>query len=77
VELTSVDRKFVYHIANIFFKVIKVLISFILFSSWVHVQKTQLQGQHLNVKDVIDKVDLDNILNQNCGKENSKIFVLL
>jgi hypothetical protein len=60
-ELTSVNKKFVYHIANIFFKVIKFLICFILFSSRVHVQKTQLQGQHLNAKDVIDKLDIDNI----------------
>ncbi len=31
-------------------------------SSWVHVQKAQLQGWHLNAKDVVDKLNLDNIL---------------
>ncbi len=61
-KLTKVDRKFVYHIANIFFKVINFLIRFILSSSWVHVQKTQIQGWHLSAKDVIDKPNLDNIL---------------
>jgi hypothetical protein len=39
IELTSVDIKFAYRIANIFFKVIKILIHFVLFSSWVHVCK--------------------------------------
>jgi len=39
IELTSVDIKFAYRIANIFFKVIKILIHFVLSSSWVHVCK--------------------------------------
>jgi hypothetical protein len=43
VGLTSVDRKFAYHIANVFFKVI-ILIHFILSSSWVRVHKSQLRS---------------------------------
>jgi hypothetical protein len=44
IKLTSVDIKFAYRIANIFFKVIKILIHIVLSSSWVHVRKTQLRG---------------------------------
>jgi hypothetical protein len=43
VKLSSVNIKFAYHIATIFFKVIKVLIHFILFLSCIYVRKTQLQ----------------------------------
>ncbi len=63
IKLTSVGIKFAYHIANIFFKVIKILIHIVLFSSWVHVRKAQLWGWFFYVKDVINKLpNLDNVL---------------
>lgn len=49
--------------ANVFLKVTKFLIHFVLSSSWVHVHKAQLRGHHLIMKDVIDKHDLNKILN--------------
>jgi hypothetical protein len=73
-KLTSVDRKFPYHIANLFFKEIKVLIHFILFSSLVCVHKPQLQGQHLSAKDVIDKYNLINILKFMLTTYNKDIY---
>jgi hypothetical protein len=39
-KLVIIDKKIAYHIANIFFKVIKALIHFVLSSSWVCVHKT-------------------------------------
>jgi hypothetical protein len=39
VKLTSINIKFAYHVTNIYFKIIKILIHFILYFTWVHVQK--------------------------------------
>jgi len=60
--LTNANRKFAYHITNIFFKTIKILIHFILFSTWIHIQKTKLLGRVLTTSDVLNDVNLDKIL---------------
>jgi hypothetical protein len=39
VELTSVNRKISYHVINIYFQTIEILIHFILFSIGIHIQK--------------------------------------
>ncbi len=66
-KLISVNKKFANHMANVFFKIIKVLIHFVLSSSWVCVCKAQLRGQHLIMKNVIDKPNLHKILNSKLG----------
>ncbi len=42
VDLININIKFAYHISNIFFKTIKVLIHFILFCVWICIHKVKL-----------------------------------
>jgi hypothetical protein len=61
-ELTSVNRKFAYHISNLFFKTIKILIHFVLSSAWIRIQKTILKGRKPTIAQVKNTKDLENIL---------------
>jgi hypothetical protein len=61
-NLTSANRKFAYHITNIFFKTTKILIHFILSSTWICIQKEKLLGYVLTTSDVLNNINLDKIL---------------
>jgi hypothetical protein len=75
-KLTSVNRKFAYHITNIYFKMIKILIHFILSSMWIHIQKEKLFGRILIANDVSKNINLNKILNFDLGyKELGCIIV--
>jgi hypothetical protein len=67
VELININRKFAYHISNIYFKTIKVLIHFILFCAWICICKEKLLDLVLNASDVSTNVNLDKILKSNLG----------
>jgi hypothetical protein len=62
-----VNKKFAYHITNIFFKTIQILIHFILSSSWIHILKRKLLNCTLIAKDVSIDVNLDKILKSDLG----------
>jgi hypothetical protein len=61
-KLTSINKKFSYHISTIFFKKIKKLIHFILSCAWIHICKEKLLDHVLKVSDVSTNVNLDKIL---------------
>jgi hypothetical protein len=42
VELININSKFPYHISNIYFKIIKILIHFLLFCAWICIRKAKL-----------------------------------
>jgi hypothetical protein len=42
VELININSKFAYHISNIYFKTIKILIHFLLFCTWIFIRKAKL-----------------------------------
>jgi hypothetical protein len=67
VELTIVTRKFTYHITNIYFKTIKLLINFILFSMWICIWKVKLCSRIFTTNDNSKTVNLDKLLKSNLG----------
>jgi hypothetical protein len=54
-ELVHKNHNFSTHISNLFFKAIKVLIHFVISSSWVHIHKGKIFGCQLQAHDVINK----------------------
>ncbi len=66
-ELLHKNHNFATHIPNLFFEVIKVLIHFVVSSSWVHICKGKLLGRELQARDVINKPNLDVILHFDLG----------
>ncbi len=58
-ELLHKNHNFATHIPNLFFKAIKVLIHFVISSSWVRIHKGKLLGRQLQAHDVINKPNLD------------------
>jgi hypothetical protein len=76
-KLNSANRKFAYHITNIFSKTTKILIHFILSSTLICIQKAKLLGYVLTTSDVLNKVNLDKILKFDLGyKELGCIWTL-
>jgi hypothetical protein len=67
VELTHVNRKFPYHITNIYFQTIEILIHFILSSIGIHIQKEKLSYQIYISSIVSNNVNLDKKLKSNLG----------
>ncbi len=60
VELTSANKKFAYHITiYIIFKTIKILIHFILSSTWIRIQIFYLLNHTLRASDVSNNVNLN------------------
>ncbi len=53
------------HIPNLFLKTIKVLIHYVISSSWVRICIGKLLGRQLQAHDVINKPNLDVILHYN------------
>jgi hypothetical protein len=66
-KLTSVNQKFAYHISNLFFKTIKILIHFVLSSAWIRIRKTILKDQKPRAAQVRNTKDLENILKSDMG----------
>jgi hypothetical protein len=66
-ELLHKHHNFATHIPSLFFKVIKILIHFIISTSWVWVYKGKLLGSQLQAHDVINKPNLDVILHSHLG----------
>jgi hypothetical protein len=62
VELTSINRKFAYHIINIFIKTIEIQIHFIFSSTWIYFRKENLSSWTLIISDVSSNVNLNKIL---------------
>jgi len=54
-KLININRKFAYHINNIYFKTIKVLIHFILSCAWIRIHKIKF---------------LDHVLKASCVSTN-------
>jgi hypothetical protein len=67
VDLTNVTKKIAYHFTNIFFKIMKNLIHFILSSSWICIQKGKLVGHMLVAINVSNNINLNKILKLNIG----------
>ncbi len=67
VELISVIRKFAHHITNIYFKTIKLLIDFILFSMLICIWKAKLSSIIFTTNNVSKIVNLDKLLKSNLG----------
>lgn len=67
VKLTSVNRKNSYHITNIYFQTIEILIHFILSSIRIHIQKENLSYQIHISSNVSNNVNLDQKLKSNLG----------
>jgi ABC-type uncharacterized transport system permease subunit len=63
----SINKKFAYHINNIFFNAIKVLIHFILSCAWIRICEPKLLDHVLKVNDVSIYVNLDKILKSYLG----------
>jgi hypothetical protein len=61
-KLISINREFTYHISNIYFKTIKLLVHFILSCAWICICKTKLFDHVLKASDVSTNVNLDKIL---------------
>jgi hypothetical protein len=72
-ELISINRKFAYHINNIYFEIIKVLIHFILYCAWIRICKTKLLDHVLKASDVSTNVNLYKILKSNLGYKELKL----
>jgi len=53
------NHNFATRIPNLYFKAIKVLIHYVISSSWIHIQKGKLLGCQLQAHDVINKLNLD------------------
>ncbi len=66
-KLTNANRKFAYHITNVFFKITKILIHFILSFASICIQKTKLLGCVLIASHVLIDTNLDKILKFDLG----------
>jgi hypothetical protein len=66
-ELISTNQKFAYHMTNLYFKTIKILIYFVLSSAWICMQKSILKGQKPTTTQVGNKKNLENLLKSNIG----------
>jgi hypothetical protein len=66
-ELTSTNRKFAYHITNLFFKTIKILIHFVLSSAWIRMRKSILKSRKPTAAQVSNKKNLENLLKSDIG----------
>jgi hypothetical protein len=61
-EFLHKNHNFATQIPNLFFLIIKVLIHYVISSSWVQIHKRKLLGHQLQTHDVINKPNLDVIL---------------
>jgi len=61
-ELLHKNHNFATPVPHLFFDVIKLLIHYIILSSWVHIHNGKLLGLQLQACDVINKPNLDVIL---------------
>jgi len=64
-KLININRKFAYHISNVYFKTIKVLIHFILSCAWIRIHKIKFLDHVLKANYVSTNVNLDKILKLN------------
>jgi hypothetical protein len=53
VELISINKKFAYHINNIYFETIKVLINFILYCAWICIHKANDVSTNVNLNKIL------------------------
>jgi hypothetical protein len=60
-ELLHKNHNFATHIPNLFFRVIKILIHFVISSSWLHIRKGKFLGCQLQARDIINKPNLDTL----------------
>jgi hypothetical protein len=61
------NHNFATRIPNLYFKAIKVLIHYVISSSWVCICEGKCFGHHLQACDVINKPNLDVILHFDIG----------
>jgi len=66
-EYLHKNHNFATCIPNLFFKAIKVLIHYVILSSWILIQKGKLLRRQLQAHDVINKLNLDVILDFDLG----------
>ncbi|MCO5597546.1 hypothetical protein L7F22_051624 [Adiantum nelumboides] len=66
-ELKNLDRRFASDIENFFFKTMKIVITKVLGSIWVHLRKGKLRGQKLQAKDVQSTTIIENLLLSQVG----------
>jgi hypothetical protein len=66
-ELLNLNRKFSYHITNLFFKTIKIPIQQVMSIMWIRIREGQLKGRKLLAKDVKDKPNLEKIPKSDIG----------
>jgi hypothetical protein len=65
--LISVNKRYAYHIINILFKIIKILIHFILPFAWISICKAKLLGHVLITNDVSNNLKIDTNSNFDLG----------
>jgi len=66
-ELLHKDHEFSYHIKNLFYKAVHILVNQVLNCIWIRIRKGQLKGRNLVAKDVKSKPNLDQILKSDIG----------
>ncbi len=66
-ELLHKNHNFAPHIPNLIFKTIKILIHYVISSSWVCIGKGKLLGCQFQTHDVVNKPNLDVVLHSNLG----------
>jgi hypothetical protein len=66
-ELLHSSGCFSYHITNLFFKTMRIIIEQVMSWMWVRIRKGQLQGRKLFTKDVKYNVNLEKIMKFDIG----------
>ena len=61
-EVQHIDHDFTYHVTNLFYKVVLVILNHVFSSMWIRIRKGKLKGRKLIEKDVKSKPNLDRIL---------------
>ena len=66
-EVLHKEHDFAYHITNLFYKAIRVILNQVFNSVSIRIRKAQLKGRKLKAKDVKTKPNLDRILRSDIG----------
>ena len=66
-EILHKDHDFAYHITNLFYKAVRIILNQVLNCIWIRIRKGQLKGRKLLAKDVKSKPNLDRILKSDIG----------
>ena len=66
-EVQHIDHDFTYHVTNLFYKAVCIILNQVFSSTWIRIRKGKLKGRKLIVKDVKSKSNLHCILKLDIG----------